>query len=307
MIMMKKLFYFVFTILSTFAFSQPFTATYDFAATTTVSGTTDPTPPPVITGLTCGSFMAVGTPSSNPNAAGRFSFIGWPNGATTAVNTYSSMTGAINANEYYEVILEPQAGYTLTLNSIVFKVQRSGTGIRSYAVRTSADGFTSNLSASVSAGVTNISIVGNDEFFWNFDSITSGQSGSVVNLFGATTTSSVSFRFYGWNSEASSGTFSIDNVVFDGLMSNGFSTGLQMTVKDNFIIFPNPTSGVFKIKNQASNAQINVFDINGKKVFTQSTYSLENQVDLSDLANGVYQLNIVSDNQSYNHKLMINK
>ncbi len=219
--MIKKIFFSALMFSTLLISAQSFTATYSFAATTTVSGTTDPTPPPVVTGLTCGSFMAVGTPSANPNAAGRFSFVGWPTGAltgTTSVDTYSTMTGSINTNEYYEVILTPQSGYTLALNGIAFTAQRSGSGIRNYAVRTSADGFTNNLPAAVVTN-TNLSVVGANEFFWNFDVITSAQNGSNINLFGATSTSSVAFRFYGWNSETLAGTFSIDNVAFSGTIT----------------------------------------------------------------------------------------
>ena len=208
--------------------AQAFTATYSFAATTTVSGTTDPSAPPSVTGITFGSFTAVGTPSSNPNAAGRFSFVGWPVGSTNGNDTYSTYTGAINTNEYYEVIITPQPGYTVGINTIAFTVQRSGTGIRNYSVRTSVNNFATNLPASVSS--TSLSVVGTDEFFWNYDANSSATNGSLINLFGATVTSSVSLRFYGWNSEGSGGTFSIDNVSFDGTVTGSVTACNSPTI-----------------------------------------------------------------------------
>ena len=285
--------------------SQTFTATYDFAATTSVTGTTDPSIPPMVTGLTTGSFVAVGIPSANPNASGRFSFVGWPTGATTAVDTYSTMTGAINTGEYYEVVLTPQAGFTLGLNSITFTTQRSGTGIRSYVVRTSADGFVMNLPASVATN-TNLSVFGSNEFFWNFDATTSAQNGSTISLFGATTTSSVSFRFYGWNSEASGGTFSIDNVVFNGTMTS-MATGVKAFSTEAFNVYPNPNNGLFTIQSPVFPATVNVFDVNGKQVASQTLSSKENMVDLSKMSNGVYQLNISAGADSFNHKIVISK
>lgn len=202
-----------------FVNAQSFTATYDFAATTTVSGTTDPTPSPTVTGITCGSFVAVGTPSANPNAPGRFSFVGWPTGAPNGATTYSSMTGAISTSEYYEVTLTPINGFTVTLNSIGFKFQRSATGVKSYAVRSSVDTYSTNLPASVTSG-TNIIVAGTNEFFIVPD-VSSAYTGSLVDLTASTFsfTSATSFRFYGWNSEASSGTFSIDDVVFTGTVT----------------------------------------------------------------------------------------
>ncbi|MBC7694760.1 MAG: T9SS type A sorting domain-containing protein [Burkholderiales bacterium] len=306
--MIKKLLFNTLMFSSFFMGAQSFTASYSFAATTTVSGTTDPTPPPIVTGLTCGSFMAVGTPSANPNAAGRFSFIGWPAGSATgtvSTDIYANMTGSINPNEYYEVVLTPQSGYTVSLNSIAFTVQRSGAGIRSYVVRTSADGFTNNLPAAVLTG-TNLSVVGTNEFFWNYDAVSTAQNGSSIGLLGASTTSSVSFRFYAWNSESLSGTFSIDNVVFNGSVA-GTVTNIQSLQANSFNLYPNPSTGYFTIQSSVLPAELNVFDINGKQVLSQTISTLETIVDLSGIENGFYQLNIKTEQNSFNHKVMINK
>ena len=197
--------------------AQAFTAAYDFTLVTTTSGTVDPSPVPSVPGVTFGSFTAVGTPSANANAGQRFTFVGWPGGGIPNSDTHSAFTGSINTSEYYEVTLTPQAGYTVALNTITFGVRRSGTGIRNYSVRTSADGFTNNLPASVVASPS-LSVVGLNEFFWSYDAAPTSAdlNGSTITLFGATATTATSFRFYGWNSEASGGTFSIDNVVFSG-------------------------------------------------------------------------------------------
>ncbi len=290
--------------------AQSFTATYDFVATTSVTGTTDPSIPPSVAGLTCGSFMAVGTPSANANASGRFSFVGWPMGSTTTVDTYSTMTGSINTSEYYEVILTPQSGATLALNSIAFTAQRSGTGIRSYVVRTSADGFTNNLPASVATN-TNLSVVGTNEFFWNLDAVTSAQNGSTITLFGATTTSSVSFRFYAWNSEAVTGTFSIDNVVFDGSMS-GVVTGLTKVSSDsNLNIYPVPTNdGILFIENKNAQdiSKIEVLDILGNVVLTSSSKSeTKIKLNLTDMPNGNYFVRVHSGNSVSTKKIVVLK
>ncbi len=220
--MIKKLLSIALIFSGIIASAQSFTSTYSFTSVSATSGTIDPTPVPTATGLTFGSFSAVGTPTANPNAAGRFSFTGWPTGSTTGNDIYSTMTGSINLGEYYEVTLSPQAGYTVGLNTIGFTAQRSGTGIRSYVVKASADGFVTNLPAAVVSN-TNISIVGTNEFFWVLDANNGAQNGSTINLFGATSATPVTFRFYAWNSEGSGGTFSIDNVVFDGTVT-GVST-----------------------------------------------------------------------------------
>src|SRR6478736_1091339 len=211
-----------------------FTATYDFGSVTTASGLTDPTPVPVVTNLTCGSFSAVGTPA-NPNASVRFSFTSWPLGGVNGNDTYTAHTGSLSTGEYYTVTLTPQPGSALNLTALTFTVQRSGTGIRSYAVRSGAggDAFATNLPASISPANTNLSVQAGNVFFYAFDAVTPAQNGSTVTLTGSgfqNVTTPVTFRFYGWNAEASGGTFSSDNVVSTGnVVSAGAPTPPSIT------------------------------------------------------------------------------
>ncbi|MFN3752977.1 choice-of-anchor D domain-containing protein [Flavobacterium sp.] len=195
------------------AFGQVFSATYDFASVTMTSGTTDPTPVPTATGVTFGSFTATGL-STNPIAAARFGFSGYDTGATNGSDTFS---GAINTGKYIQVTITPAVGYNLDINSIIFTSQRSGTGPRQYAVRSSVDGYGANLPASISPANANLSVVATN-IFQTLDSSSSAQNGSVITLGAAydALSGAVTFRFYGWNAEAAGGTFGIDNVVIDG-------------------------------------------------------------------------------------------
>lgn len=213
--MVKKLLSLTLLLTCLSAYSQSFSALYDFALITPSTSIIDPTPVPTATGLTFGSFSAVGTPSSNPNATGRFSFVGWPLGAVGSETAVTTMTGSINPGQYYEVTLTPNPNYTITVNTMTFTVQRSAAGIRSFAVRSSASNYSVNLPASVSSG-TNISVVNSNEFFWTNDAVTSAQSGSTINFSSFQFSSPITLRFYGWNAEQSGGTFSIDNVRING-------------------------------------------------------------------------------------------
>lgn len=217
---MKKITLVALTCISTLLLkAQSFTATYPFDLVVSgVSGTTDPTVAPTATGATFSSFTAIGTPA-NPNATGRFSFTDWALGATISSDVYTDHTGTINTAEYYEVTVTPSSPYTLNLSDITFRVQRSGTGIRTYAVRSSVDGYAANLTASINPANPALSVQSGNVFYWNTDATTSLQDGSTITLGGPSFTnlsSPVTFRFYGWNAEAITGTFSIDNVIING-------------------------------------------------------------------------------------------
>ncbi len=192
--------------------------TYTFDTVSTTSGTT--TPGGIANNVTFGSFTAVGTPV-NPNASGRFSFQDWSLGATNGSDTF---TGVIDLTQYYEVTLTPNAGVSLNLDAIDFTLQRSGTGIRQYSVRSSLDNYAANLTAGFSTANVNLSVVDTPEpnIFQVSDATTTANTGSQVtlgSLFDAITTA-VTFRFYGWNAEGTGGTFSLDNVGFTGLVGS---------------------------------------------------------------------------------------
>ena len=304
---MKKLILFVTTItLSVSGFSQ---LLYTFDSVKTTSGTTDPTPVPVGgPGVTCGSFTAVGTPA-NSLAAMRFAFANWPLGSTGgATDTlFSGMTEAISTSEYYEVTLTPGVGYTITGDSIKFGFERSGTGVRTYAVRSSLDGYATNLTAVYLPPNTNVDVQAGNIFFLKKD-ITTPQNRNVIVLGPSFVglSSPVTFRFYGWNAEGAGGTFSIDNVTFIG---SSVLTGISEKTTTAVSIFPNPSNdGVFSL-NMDSNtkATISVFNIIGSKIFTKEISGGKQLIDLSSNANGSYFITIQTAKETITKKIIISK
>ena len=195
--------------------SQPFTATYNFGSVASGSGGyTDPTAVPTASGVTFGSFTAVGFTTSNPSARGRFSFTGNPLGATTGSDVFA---GSFPTGQYYQVTVTV-TGSSVNLTGITFIIQRSGTGVRQFSVRSDADSYASNLAASES--VAALSVVPTN-IFQITDATTAATTGSTITLSGASFTgltagASRTFRFYGWNAEAAGGTFSIDDVIISG-------------------------------------------------------------------------------------------
>ena len=194
-----------------------FNVTYDFSQVTANSGTTDPTPPPTASGATFGSFTAVGY-TGNPNAGVRFSWQANPLGGVNGSDDFSQFSGSLDPAMYFEVALSPLAAFALQLDSFSFTIQRSSTGIRNYAVRSSLDGYAANLPGSINPANANLGVGPANEFRWLSDTMSTAQNGSLVTLNSsyADLTSPVTFRFYGWNAEGNLGTFSIDNVAFAG-------------------------------------------------------------------------------------------
>jgi hypothetical protein len=234
-------------------FSQAFAVTYDFASVASGSGGyTDPTPVPTATGATFDKFTAVpatGNPYSmglNPNATGRFSFVaGQPAPPMVAM----CLRAACKPANYIRSTITPNAGFSLSVSSISFTIQRSGTGIRQYAVRSSADGYSANLPASVS-GNANLSVVSGN-IFQVSDASTAANAGSTITLSSGHTdvTGPLTFRFYGFNAEGSAGTFSIDNVIINGSVAAAGSTPV-ISLSSNLLTLPLTNIGATSVAHQ---------------------------------------------------------
>ncbi|MCX7727892.1 MAG: T9SS type A sorting domain-containing protein [Bacteroidia bacterium] len=316
---MKKLLPLFATLCATFINAQTtsFTLTYNFAqvssTTTPCTGTVDPTPPPTATGLTSGSFTAVGT-NTCPSTSGYFSFAGWGLGATNGDD--NNFTGNIDLLKYYNITITPQTNYELAIDSINFKALRSGTGPRFWAVRSNINGYASNLTASSSN--TNISVTVNNEFKWTTDTYTTStiQSGLKVTL-GAPTftqlTAPVSFRWYAWNAESTAGTFRIDDVNIYGsaTLATGM-TKISHNINAHFVLSPNPATSSIVYLTPQNIKEINfieIIDALGNTIYKNNKVDVTGKIELNldNIPAGMYFVRLGSAKDFYLEKLVIKK
>ena len=203
------------------------TGVFDFNNVTTTSGNIDTsTPASVFDSLSIFPFQAIGV-SPNSVKAGEFSFSDWPAGANNGETNYSNLTGTLDPLKYYEIMVAPKPSSSMSLTGLKFKVNRSLTGPRTYAIRSSADGFTSNLTATITPSNPNLSVNGSNVFFYNND-VANAELGSMITVSGAGFTFKdipVTFRIYAWNAEDNLGEFSIDDVSILG--STGIIENIQ--------------------------------------------------------------------------------
>ncbi len=316
--MIKNILIIGLTFFKFYAFAQVFSCTYGFPEVTTNTGMTDPSQTPTVNGLQLSSFTSQGT-SLNPSASARFSFTGWPLGSVDGDDNYGNFLGQLSPTVYYEVSVSVDPGYTLNLNSLSFDVRRSGTGIRTYCVRSSLDNYTTNLAASTGTN-SKLEIIPTDIFFWKYDSISTNndQKGSRIDfssVFSAIT-GSLTFRFYAWNSEANGGSFSLDNVNFKGELKDSTQlTDIEQQWNNstsvlNLEVYPNPCQdGVLKLKNNSHFTSLKLINACGQEClsnkFDQSTEVT--QLDMSELTNGLYTLLMFNDMGSKKMLIWVNK
>jgi hypothetical protein len=125
------------------------------------------------------------------------------------------LTGLIDLGKYFELTLTADPGTTLNMTSVTFGIGRSATGPRTWEWRSSVDGFASAITtfSNLNAGLTEASGV-----ITNPDA-NSSWTGNVLDLSAPSFSglSTISLRFYGYNSETNAGTGGFQgNLSFSG-------------------------------------------------------------------------------------------
>ncbi|WP_051259596.1 T9SS type A sorting domain-containing protein [Epilithonimonas tenax] len=261
---MKK----IFTILSIatlaiFGNAQSFTATYDFLEA--------PAPDNgdlVGSNLTITPFTASGLDATT--TGNRFA---WTNGTVAT---------APDATKYFQVTLTPASNNTISISSITFRTQRSGTGPRNYVVRSSVNNYATNLPASISPANAELEVIGSNEFHFVND-ISLGQNGSTVTPASGFTAGPVTLRFYFYGAEAVTGTFSVDDVVITGTVAPGLAvsdlTKANSTLVKNTVV---AESIAF-----AKTSDIQIINAAGQVVKTAKVTE-GSTLNVSSLAKGMY-------------------
>ncbi len=154
--------------------------------TNPITGTNPNTSNPYTTGQTVNANITVsgigrGAGIDGTSANDRYNANGWN-------------TPSLDETAYFEWVITPNSGFQINLVSLVYTGQASGSGPTSFAIRSSADGFTNNIGTPTATGTT-------------------------ISLSGAAyqgITNAITFRLYAWNTVNSGGTFSVNDFTFNG-------------------------------------------------------------------------------------------
>jgi len=85
--------------------------------------------------------------------------------------------------------------------------------------------------------------------------------------------------------------------AFDDFELNVQKTSDLNNLKSGFLIYPNPSDGEFVIESKIAVYSFIITDATGKSVYVGQSNSTRKQVDITNLAEGVYNIQILYDNQ----------
>ncbi len=263
--------------------AQAFTGTYEFNGT--------PFDP---------SGVLTGAGSANVTIS-NFSNTGY---ATTTTGNRFAHSDAPTANtpdlnKYFEVTVTPAANYSVSISSMTFRSQRSGTGPRYYIVRSNVDSYAANLPASINPANPELEVIGTNEFHFVND-VSGGQNGNTVTPTTITNiTTPVTFRFYFYEAEAAGGTFSVDDVVIDGTVTSSLGVVENFTTKSNFV----KNTQVADFIHFGSKADVKIYNMNGQVVKTANV-SDRAALDASDLTPGMYIVTGTVEGKAVSQKIL---
>lgn len=90
----------------------------------------------------------------------------------------------------------------------------------------------------------------------------------------------------------------------------GITTGIaEANIESNASIYPNPTTGLlnFKFSNDLTGAIVKVTNVLGEAVLEQKISAIEFSIDMSSYSQGIYNVTIVDQNNSFTKKVVIQK
>lgn len=193
------------------------------------------------------------------------------NGGTVYFGEGGWPAGAINTNMYIAFTITPNAGYTLNLTSVELNIRRSttgspsGAGPRQWSLRSSLDGFTSDL--------------GNGAITLNTTpTITVTLGSAFQNLM-----TPVTFRLYGYdvyNNPGGLNRFVFDNIAVKGLMilPIHFTALSGKRTADNntllaWVVDENSNANYFEVERSGDGVNFSTIDRVYKKAFTSYDYT----------------------------------
>jgi predicted extracellular nuclease len=122
-----------------------------------------------------------------------------PKNAKNTFNAQNWSKSTLNLNDYYALTIQPHCGFEMTLTSLTLDEKRSSKGIRNWSIRSSLDNFATDLKV------------------FNVPDNSNLRTAQTVTFNGLENiTGPVELRMYGFNAEAGTGTWRIDNVHIKG-------------------------------------------------------------------------------------------
>ncbi|MCD8518469.1 MAG: hypothetical protein LRY32_01895 [Flavobacterium sp.] len=178
----------------------------------------------------------------------------------------TSIANAVTGNDYMQFTVSPNAGFNFDVTSIVVSLQRSTTGPRGIALRSSVDGYTANLGGE--QAITDVTTT--QSFTFTF---------SQTN-----NSAPVTYRIYMWAEDVGGsggpGDFTGNDIIVNGSVYPGVGTPTITTT-------PASLSGFFYVVGSGPSSEQS-FTVNGINLTNNITLTAPTNYEISLTSGGVF-------------------
>lgn len=170
------------------------------------------------------------------------------NAGNDRYNATAWTTSGLDLTDYFTFTLTPAANYKISLTSFEFTLQRSSTGPVNYALRSSIDNFTSDISTAafpMTAALQTVALSG----------------AAFQNI-----TSAITFRIYGYNAGSNVGTASVNDFTFNGTTTTLANN--EFTNKNTVLIYKQYNGLV--VSSDFPIANVVIYDLQGRLLYNRT-------------------------------------
>ncbi|MDP1803450.1 MAG: T9SS type A sorting domain-containing protein [Bacteroidota bacterium] len=250
--------------------------------------------------------------------AGNNCNISWSASTETAIVGYNIYMKNATNTSYTKINPSPITGTTYTDNCLVYP------GIYKYMVRTlKLETTPSGTYYNMSEGIADTA--NNTSNFLSIAAFTNTVLGPTVNV----TNTSTNATTYSWNfgnsitstsmnpgpvTYTANGTYTITLVASNVCHSSTttavitiLSVGLNETIADNSVlVWPNPSTGKIKVDNSTNELmEVSVYSLEGRLVYYRNNVAKNEDLNISKLNKGLYEIKIKAGDKIVNRKLII--
>ncbi|WP_264521485.1 T9SS type A sorting domain-containing protein [Flavobacterium sp. N1994] len=212
-----------------------------------------------------------------------------PGGSFTTYPIIGTSAGATDTDG-----LTPSCQTSFT-NNVWYSVVVPASGNITIETQTTGSGYTDSVVTAFTGTCGSLNAVGCDD-----DGGPAGANNfmSILSLTGQTPGSTLYVSVWRYNSGAGvDGTFNISAYDSSLLSNSSFDSA-------NFTFYPNPVKNVLNLSYNQEISNVEVFNLIGQKVRSNTINANDAQIDMSNLSNGAYIVKVTSNNQVKTIKVM---
>lgn len=214
-------------------------------------------------------------------------FVAGYSASQVTVYRLDPITGATTGSNFYNPVAAPVVGTTASVQLRDMKLSSRGNAYLTGSVFSSTSA--GSLEAAFATSFSNRQTIGSNEGIVNTGQFTNSFSGISIAISSSGNVALLRNNYYSFTDH------SMENVVLDIFQIGSaarFSSGEESHVLTDLLVYPNPFSDLITIQSEKIISALEIYDLTGKKVFSEEISSSNYTTNLSQFDPGIYLIEL---------------